>query len=117
MEYEACGHYIVVELESLGKEQKSEGGIVIAKTSEAYRREQKGTCLAVVKDIGKNAWQGHTDPYGDFEPWCKVGDKVMIAQYAGQAFPLFDHLSPERQEEVERLRLITDEDVLARIKE
>lgn len=118
MKYEACGHYIVVELEKIDEEVKSAGGIVIARDSELKHREQKGTSLATVKHIGVNAWQGHTtNPEQDVEwsPWCCVGDKVMISQYAGQAFPVSDSFSKEEQEKVTRLRVITDTDILVRV--
>ena len=114
MKYKACGHYLIIELDKVDEELKSKGGIVLGVGSDAMKREQKGMSMATVIDIGANAWTGHLTPNGDFEPWCKEGDNVMVAQYAGQAFPIPDDSSDDDKEKLSRLRVISDEDILIR---
>lgn len=111
MKYNACGHFLIVELDHVPREEVSAGGIVLATTKAA----QKGMCLAVVSDIGTNCWTGFTDPSGEWSGWCETGDKIMIAQYAGQSFPIPDGATQEEKERLSRMRLIRDEDVLARL--
>ena len=112
--FKACGHYLIIELDEADTEQTSKGGIVLSVGSDGRKREQAGMSLATVLDIGANAWTGHLDPNGNYEPWCKVGDKVMVAQYAGQAFPISDSLTKEEQTVVARRRVIADDDILIR---
>jgi hypothetical protein len=38
----------------------------------------------------------------------------MVAQYAGQAFPIPDDSSEDDKEKLSRLRVISDEDILIR---
>ena len=56
---------------------------------------QKGIVIA----IGNCAWHG----LGDNSPWCKVGDKIIYAQFGGK----FVH---DKEEE---FVLIQDKDVMA----
>ena len=110
---EACGHFLIVELNKVDDESVSAGGIVLATGSDSRKSEQRGTSWATIRNVGSNAWVGHYDPKGEWKPWAEEGDKVMLAQYAGQAFPIPDKgISKEDQELLGRLRLIKDDDVL-----
>jgi len=111
--FEACGHYLIVKLEPVIGEKVSAGGIVLAETVKDKKRQQSAGQYAEVINVGVNCWAGFTDPDGNCAPWCKAGDRVMIAQYAGQAFPVDDTLPKDEQTEAERMRLIKDDDVLA----
>ena len=113
MSLKACGHYLIVKLEPVDKEQVSDGGIVLAKTVKELNREQNAGQFAEVIDVGMNCWSVFSDFEGNWEPWCKPGDRVMVAQYAGQSFPVDDQLSKEEQDEASLMRLIKDDDVLA----
>jgi co-chaperonin GroES (HSP10) len=113
MTIKAVGHYLIVKLAPVEGDKLSSGGIVIAETISDKKRQQSGGQFAEVIDIGWNAWSVMTDYDGNYRPWCKVGDRVMIAQYSGQAFPVDPTLTKEEQKEAERMRLIKDDDVLA----
>ena len=113
MTLKACGHYLIVKLDAVEGEKKSGSGIILAESISEKKRAQSGGQFAEVVDVGINCWAGFNDPYGEFEPWCATGDRVMVAKYAGQAFPIDDTLSKEEQIEAELLRLIKDDDVLA----
>jgi co-chaperonin GroES (HSP10) len=72
------------------KETITEGGLVIdtnfIKDADGHLRiadgatKQKAHQEATVLEIGKDAFKA----YGDGEPWCKVGDRVMITKYCGE---------------------------------
>lgn len=114
MNLKACGHYLIVKLEPVeGEKTYGDSKILIAETSNDKKRQQNGGQFAEVLDVGPNAWSCFTDAKGDWYPWCKPGDRIMIAQYAGQAFPVDITLDDEEQKEQELLRLIKDDDVLA----
>lgn len=62
-------------------EKKSEGGIIFEiKTKKLVEQEQYATQLADVVKVGDTSWKA----FDNGEPWCKVGDVVLIAKYAGQ---------------------------------
>jgi co-chaperonin GroES (HSP10) len=111
--YKACGHFLIIELDDVPTEKVSAGGIVLQAVGDANKKEQAGMSVCTVVDIGPNCWVGHYNPDGDHVPWCKVDDRVMIAKYAGQEFPIPDELSTEEKERMGRMRLIKDDDVLA----
>jgi co-chaperonin GroES (HSP10) len=110
----ACGHYLIVKLEPI-IEEKTYGdvGIVIQETLSEKKRQQSGGQFANVLDIGVNCWSVHTDADGVSRPWCEVGDRVMIARYSGQTFPIDDGMDDDELKENELLRLIKDDDILA----
>ncbi len=109
----ACGHYLIVELEPAADELVSAGGIVLATGIDSKKKEQAGMSYAKVVDIGRNCWVGHYDAEGNHNDWAEVDDRVMIAKYAGQAFPIPDGSSKADKATYDRLRLIKDDDVLA----
>ena len=55
-------------------------GIQIHETSREKKLEQNAVDEGIVVDIGTNCW---APPVGDSSPWCKVGDRVCFAKYAG----------------------------------
>ena len=109
----ACGHYLIVKLEPVCDEKVSSGGIVLTETISEKKRQQSGGQYAQVIDVGTNCWAGFTDSNGGWEAWCKAGDRIMLARYSGQAFPVDDSTTKEEQREAELYRLIKDDDVLA----
>ena len=113
LNYRACGHYLIIELDEVPDENVTNSGIIIAAGSKERGREQAGMSLAKVLNVGPNCWAGFTNSDGECQPWCWAGDKVMLAQYAGQAFPVNDAMEKPEQEYFKRLRLIKDDDVLA----
>ena len=59
-------------------EKVTSGGILL--TSEVTSKEDAGQIQAEVIALGDMAYQG-------VEPWCKVGDKIIFAKYAGLTYP------------------------------
>ena len=113
---EPCGHYLLVRLDAVEEEETSEGGILIAKDESSKHSEQTSEPEAEVLGIGCAAWTGHQKPNGEWTGnWCKIGDKVIIAKYAGQAPKIPASATQEEEQELRRLRIIADEDVIARV--
>ena len=83
--------------------EKTKGGIIIAQ--EALDKARIATNCGYVVKIGPMA-------YGDKEkfptgPWCKKGDWVIFARYAGSRLPI----------EGGEVRLLNDDEVLGTIKD
>lgn len=91
-----CGHRVLVR--PIPVERKTEAGIILADI--AADREDMAQIKAEVIEIGPLCWK---DQPGK-EPWCKVGDVVLIAKFAG----LF-HRGPNEK----TYRVISDLDVVA----
>lgn len=102
MKIRPTGHRILVKVEmsELVKRTKASGLVL---TEAITERENNAEQTATVVEIGPDA-------YKDFHsPWCKTGDKVMIARYAG--------ISKDDIEEGFIYRVINDEDVVATIED
>ena len=92
-----CGNRIVVY--PIPKERKTASGIVIP--DEFANREDLAQIEAVVVDIGGTCWAND-------EPWCKVGDIVLIAKYSGYV---------RKGKDMRDYRVINDKDVVAIIED
>jgi co-chaperonin GroES (HSP10) len=90
------GYTVLIKPDPIETEFKNEK-IVIPEFVKDQQRVNihKGKVLA----IGNCAWHG----LGDSSPWCKVGDKVIYAQFGGKF--VYD--------KDEELVLIQDKDVMA----
>ena len=91
---EPCGHRLIVKL--LRPEEKSQGGIIFIDTEKTKYASEK----AEVIQVGKQAFK----VFDNGEPWCKVGDIVLIAKYSGR----------QMEENGFVYRIINDEDVFLR---
>jgi co-chaperonin GroES (HSP10) len=78
-------------------EQTTESGIVVSTHAQHEREEMKQTDGIVVA-IGPNAY------YDERAPRCKVGDRVIMAAYAGMV---------RKGNDDKTYRLIKDDDVVA----
>ena len=107
-----CGHYMTVELNGVQKEKKTASGIIYDFDQDTNSREQRAASNATVLEVGRNCWTGFTDPDGNWAAWCEKGEKVMIAQHAGQGFAIDDNLPKEEKDQLSRQRVIKDDDVL-----
>lgn len=99
-----AGHRVLVKLNKIDtqKEVKTESGLIIEiKDNRQIQSEKYGTKEARVIALGQTAFRA----YDDGEPWCKVGDLVMVCKYSG------DDRTDIEDDEV--YRIINDEDVLA----
>ncbi len=104
-----CGHRVLVKLEKIEDvdpvyASAVRAGIAIAETDD-HRRREAGLDRGTVIDIGPTAWQDFNS-----DPWCKVGDFVAFAKYAGK---VIEH--PEDPEQ--RYIVLNDEDIVAILKE
>lgn len=93
-----CGHRLVVRMDEA--EKKTESGIFIPEDV-TDREEMSGTRAEVVA-VGDSAW-GDQAVSGK---WARVGDRVMIAKFAGQLW----------KRNGVKYRVINDLDVIAVIK-
>lgn len=94
MKYNPPGHRILVKPTGLEEEELldkkfdklKESKFVIQKPDGQYRREAQGTDQGTVVAIGPMAWKHKDYGYGDpdWQPWCKVGDKIIFGRYAGK---------------------------------
>lgn len=69
------GHRVLVAPDNI--ETKTKGGIILV--DETARQERQAQVIGTVLDIGDTCWAD--SPTG--EPWCKIGDRVVFAKYAG----------------------------------
>ena len=95
------GHRILVKPEAV--EKVSSGGIVIARPGQGDRLEQMGTDRGTVVQVGPLAWNHLDRESPNWQPWCKVGDRVVFARYSGKTLK-----HPETEEE---FFLMNDEDI------
>jgi len=82
--------------------KKTKGGILYS--DEQIDRQQLATVCGNVLAVGPQAYTGEKFPDG---PWCKVGDWVIFARYAGSRFKI----------EGGEVRLLNDDEIIATIKD
>lgn len=99
--WQPAGHRVLVKLKSVGNGEKISKGGIILEVPKSLAAEQYATQEAEVVALGLTAYKGYE---GD-EPWCKEGDTVRIAKYAGE------NMKDENTGEV--YRIINDVDVVA----
>ena len=82
--------------------EKTKGGVIIADTS--LERQQLAAQCANVLAVGPDAYRDKDRyPQG---PWCKVGDWIVFARYAGSRIKIEGGV----------VRLLNDDEILATIK-
>lgn len=59
-------------------------GFQIELTKEQEQREEVASRTGTVIGIGNTAWHAFDKNSPDWKPWCKVGDRVTFARYAGR---------------------------------
>lgn len=102
-----CGHRVVVRMLDLKEVDKAYDvqieGFVLPDVAD-LQRKQESVDHGVVLAIGPTAWR-------DFggEPWCKVGDLVTFAKYAGKR--VVDPDDPEA-----KVQVLNDEDIVCVLK-
>ena len=83
-------------------EEKTKGGIVLAETT--LERQQVASQVGLVMAMGPQCYKDKERyPEG---PWCKVGDWVIFARYAGSRIQI----------EGGEIRLLNEDEILATIK-
>ncbi|MHB8603495.1 MAG: hypothetical protein ACYC9R_12750 [Nitrosotalea sp.] len=111
MKFKAPGHKIVIKLDSLEEEEAikkeyselAKSNFTVVKPDGQDKRERLGTDTGVVLQIGPMAWKAIDGDKSGWEPWCKVGDRVVFGRYAGKLVVL-----PNSKEEI---YVINDEDI------
>lgn len=102
MTIKALGHHVLVKVGV--PEEVTTGGIVIPKS--VRDMEMRGSEIGQVIDVGPTAYK---DSGLGGVPWCKVGDTIYFAKYAGKWVK-----EPGKDEE---FLIILDTDVVAVIEE
>lgn len=84
-------------------EEKTASGIVLAKNK---KKEQAEMSKGTVVEIGPLAWKNTLYGYGtpNWEPWCKVGDRVFYSKWAGK-------LLVDQEDENNAVMVLNDDDV------
>ena len=83
--------------------EKTKGGILIAQ--ESLEKLRIATNCGYVLKMGPLAYHDHDKfPTG---PWCKTGDRIIFARYAGSRLPI----------EGGEVRILNDDEVLGTIKD
>jgi chaperonin GroES len=82
--------------------EKTKGGVILAETT--LERQQVASQTGLVLRMGPDCYRDK-ERYPD-GPWCKEGDWVMFARYAGSRIKI----------EGGEIRLLNDDEVLATIK-
>ena len=82
--------------------EKTKGGVILAETT--LERQQVGSQCGLVLRMGPDCYKDK-ERYAD-GPWCKEGEWVMFARYAGSRIKI----------EGGEIRLLNDDEVLATIK-
>ena len=80
--------------------EKSKGGIIL--TESTLERQQVASTCGLVLAMGPNCYDKEKFPEG---PWCKKGDWVIFARYAGSRIQI----------DGGEVRLLNDDEVLATI--
>ena len=95
------GHRVLIKPEAI--EEVSAGGIVLAKPGAQAKLELMATDRGVVIQVGPTCWENYDKDSPNWSAWCKPGDRVVFARYAGKLVT-----NPETKEE---FFLINDEDI------
>lgn len=100
-----AGHRVLVKLKKVSEIKEVTYGdskiVVELKNNKKINAEKLATQEARVMALGPTAFKA----FDDGDPWCKVGDLVMICRYSGD--------DRHDIEEGEVYRIINDEDVQA----
>lgn len=102
-----CGYRIVVRMKSLAEVDEvfaraEKAGLELLKDHDDHLRKEMGVDKGEVVSIGPTAFK---DFGGD---WCKVGDTVVFAKYAGKLVEDTDK---------KKFMILNDEDVIAVLKD
>ncbi len=85
------GHRVLVKPEEVKKrfnqhvpQGLASTGFEIALPTEQEKREEVATSVGRVIEIGSTCWHAYDSGFDVWEPWCKVGDLITYARYAGK---------------------------------
>lgn len=110
MNLKAVGHRLLVKPDPLKERVKINDdlkklGFEIARPADMEKMEEAATQTGTVVDVGSTAWHAFDKSSPDWKAWCKVGDRIVFARYAGK--PIEDPVTDEKY------FVLNDEDVQA----
>lgn len=105
-------HRLIIKPDKLEEEQMldrqfeelAKSRFSVVKPDGQDKREKRGVTTGTVVSIGWMAWRIFQGDNENWRPWCKVGDRVEFARYAGEMI-----YHPDTGEE---LFVLNDEDIL-----
>jgi co-chaperonin GroES (HSP10) len=112
MSLEIVGHRLLIKPDPV-KEQVDVpeglkvGGFEVVKPADLERREEAATQIGTVIQVGPTAFRAFDGNDPNWKPWCKPGDRVIFARYAGKFV--------EDPYTKERFFVINDEDVQVKV--
>ena len=89
MSLEIVGHRLLIKPDPV-KEQVDVpeglkvGGFEVVKPADLERREEAATQIGTVIQVGPTAFRAFDGNDPNWKPWCKPGDRVIFARYAGK---------------------------------
>lgn len=103
-----AGHRVLIKPDKFIEKDETvrkarELGIKLPDT--AVERDEHAVVEGTVVLIGHSAWRAYDPNWEGWKAWCKIGDKVLYAKFAGST-----HIDPEDGEEY---RLLNDDDIKA----
>ena len=112
MSLEIVGHRLLIKPDPVKDqidvpEGLKEGGFEVVKPVDLERREAAGTQIGTVIQVGPTAFRAFDGNDPNWKPWCKPGDRIIFARYAGKFV--------EDPETKERFFVINDEDVQVKV--
>ncbi len=102
------GHRILIKPDAV-KEQievpaaLALGGFEVHKPIDLEKREEAGTQIGTVIQVGPTAFRAFDGADPNWKPWCKPGDRVIFTRYSGKII--------EDPETKEKFMVINDEDI------
>jgi co-chaperonin GroES (HSP10) len=102
-----CGHFALVQV--LPAEEQSKGGIYLH-TDASFKREQGGMDIGVVIAFGNTAFEGFSNCRAPSDWGVNVGDVVELNSRYNHKIPRM----AEYNEELKNLRIVSDEEIVAK---
>ena len=84
-EAQVVGHRVLLKPEFI--EETTDWGFHLD-VGDTYKREKASTVIGKVISVGPMAWKAFDGQDPDWQPWCKVGDVVFFAKFAGKFITL-----------------------------
>lgn len=112
MSLEIVGHRLLVKPDPVKEqvdvpEALKVGGFEVVKPADLERREEAATQVGTVIQVGPTAFRAFDGDSPNWQPWCKAGDRIIFAKYAGKFV--------EDPSTKERFFVINDEDVQVKV--
>jgi co-chaperonin GroES (HSP10) len=112
MALKMMGHRILIKPDPVKEQTKLPEALrdlkfEVAKSVDQQRQEEVATTIGTIVSIGKMAWRAFDGTHPDWEPWCKVGDRVIFAKYGGKLI--------EDPVTLEKFMVLNDEDIYAKV--